>query len=258
MEQQQLLHLKCCDYCGKSYKRDSSLQKHKIPCKVLFIERVKRISATETEDPPQENMFSLKQVNLILSELVLQNKQMQEEIVEMKKFIFKTKMKINILDWLPLHVLPSYGFDTFIHNIIINQTHIEYLQEHKLLDTLYFVLNDIIQREKDNILPIFCFNEKDYKLYIYNSNSWHELERNKFITFMNGIHNKMLFQLKEWKTINEVEISKNDIYYNINQKMSIKIMDVDFNKDAILNKIRLHIFSKIKADIKNVIEYELV
>jgi hypothetical protein len=253
--------IKTCDYCGRQYKRTSFLDKHKIPCKVLFVERAKRVSAKEPIfQCEQESMFSLKQVNLILSEVILQNKKMQEEINELKKFIFKTKIKINILDWLPLHVSPTYSFQSFLNNIIVTSPfHVECLQENKILDILEMVLSETVKREKDNVFPLFCFNEK---IYIYThtqsneSDTWKEITRLELIHFMNRIHNKIMNQIKEWRDANEVLIKTNEIYYNINHKLSIKIMDVDFNKDAILNKIRAFLSSIFKKDVKSIVEYE--
>ena len=261
--------IKTCDYCGRQYKRISFLDKHKIPCKVLFVERAKRLSAKEPIfQCEEETMFSLKQVNLILSEVILQNKKMQEEINDLKKFIFKTKIKINILDWLPLHVSPTYSFQTFLNNIIVTSPfHVECLQENKILDILELVLTDTVKREKDNVFPLFCFNEK---IYIYDthqsihpthhasneSDPWREMTRLELIHFMNRIHKKIMNQIKEWRDANELLIKNNEIYYNINHKLSIKIMDVDFNKDAILNKIRAFLSSTFKRDVKSIVEYE--
>jgi len=256
-------HIKTCDYCGKQYKRPSTLEKHKIPCKVLFVERAKRLSAKEPlfHQPQEEPMFSLKQVNLILSEVILQNKKMQEEINELKKFVFKTKMKINILDWLLLNIFPTYLFEPFVHTILVTQDHIECLQENKILDIMEMILSDTIKKEKDNILPLFCFNEK---IYMYDKETevgeakWREMTRRELINFMNRIHKKIMSQLKEWRNANELLIQTNEIYYNINHKLTIKIMDIDFHKDIILNKLRTFLFAIFKRDVKSIVEYEFV
>ena len=63
-------------------------------------------------------------------------------------------------------------------------------------------------------------------------------------------------QIKEWRDANDLLIKNNEIYYNINHKLSIKIMDVDFNKDSILNKIRAFLSSTFKKDVKSIVEYE--
>ena len=250
-----------CDYCGRQYKRISFLEKHKIPCKVLFVERAKRLSAKEPIfQCEEEAMFSLKQVNLILSEVIMQNKKMQEEINDLKKFIFKTKIKINMLDWLPLHVSPTYSFQSFLNNIIVTSPHhVECLQENKILDIIEMVLTDTVKREKDNVFPLFCFNEK---IYIYTqpnpneSDTWREMSRLELVHFMNRIHKKIMNQIKEWRDANDILIKTDEIYYNINHKLSIKIMDVDFNKDATLNKIRAFLSSIFKKDVKSIVEYE--
>ena len=266
MEEQ---HIKTCDYCGRQYKRQYAIDKHKIPCKVLFVERAKRLSAKEPIFQSQEDaVFSLKQVNLILSEVILQNKKMQEEINELKKFIFKTKIKINILDWLSTNISPSYSFQTFL-NVKITTTpyHVECLQENKIMDILEMVLTDTAKREKESIFPLFCFSEK---IYIYDmspstqstqstqstTNSWREMTRLELIRFINGIHKKMMNQLKEWKIENDVLIKTDQIYYDINHKLSIKIMDVDFNKDATLNKVRAFLAPTFKREVKSIVEYE--
>ena len=274
MEEQ---HIKTCDYCGKQYKLQRAMDKHKIPCKVLFVERAKRLSAKEPIFQSEEDpVFSLKQVNLILSEVILQNKKMQEEINELKKFIFKTKIKINILDWLSAHISPSYSFQTFLNmKITTTPYHVECLQENKIMDILEMVLTDTAKREKESIFPMFCFSEK---IYIYDmspshptpsiqttqpndstndsTNSWREMTRLELIRFINGIHKKMMNQLKEWKIENDVLIKTDQIYYDINHKLSIKMMDVDFNKDAILNKVRAFLAPIFKREVKSIVEYE--
>ena len=275
-------HIKTCDYCGKQYKRQNTMDKHKIPCKVLFVERAKRLSAKEPIFQSQEDaVFSLKQVNLILSEVILQNKKMQDEINELKKFIFKTKIKINMLEWLPLHVSPSYSFQNLLNTIITtNPFHVECLQENKILDILEMVLTDTVKKEKDSVFPLFCFNEK---IYIYdtplsaasasatsasaasptnnavntaNTPSWREMTRLELIRFMNVVHKKIMNQIKEWRNENDLLIKADQIYYDINHKLSIKIMDIDFNKDVTLNKIRAFLASIFKRDVKSIVEYE--
>ena len=248
MEQQQQPHIKTCDYCGREYKRQFALDKHAIPCKVLFVERAKRLSAKEPLFKSDEDaVFSLKQVNFILSEVILQNKKMQEEINELKKFIFKTKIKIHILDWLPLHV--------------------ECLQENKIIDILELVLTDTVKREKDSVFPLFCFNEK---IYMYdtpssqpsqsesnsNNNAWREMTRLELIQFINRIHKKIMNQIKKWRNEHELLIKTDNIYYNINHKLSLKIMEVDFNKDVTLNKIRAFLASIFRREVKSIVEYE--
>ena len=274
MEEQ---HIKTCDYCGKQYKLQRAMDKHKIPCKVLFVERAKRLSAKEPIFQSEEDpVFSLKQVNLILSEVILQNKKMQEEINELKKFIFKTKIKINILDWLSAHISQSYSFQTFLNmKITTTPYHVECLQENKIMDILEMVLTDTAKREKESIFPMFCFSEK---IYIYDmspshptpsiqttqpndstndsTNSWREMTRLELIRFINGIHKKMMNQLKEWKIENDVLIKTDQIYYDINHKLSIKMMDVDFNKDATLNKVRAFLAPIFKREVKSIVEYE--
>ena len=253
---------KICDYCGKGYKKQYALEKHKIPCKVLFVDCVKRVSIKEPSllQPPEENMFTLKQVNLILSEVIMQNKKMQEELTEIKKFIFKTKIRINILDWLPLHVSPIYLFDPFVNNnIIATSFHVNSLQETKIIDIIEMLLTDTLKREKDNVLPLFCFNEK---IYIYDmieeKEIWREMNRRELIQFMNRVHKKVMHELKEWKDVNDLLIKTDQIYYNINHKLSMKIMDIDFNKDVTLNKIRAFLFTIFKRDVKSIVEYEFI
>ena len=82
------------------------------------------------------------------------------------------------------------------------------------------------------------------------------MTRLELIHFMNRIHKKIMNQIKEWRDANDLLIKTNQIYYNINHKLSIKIMDVDFNKDATLNKIRTFLFSTFKRDVKSIVEYE--
>ena len=82
------------------------------------------------------------------------------------------------------------------------------------------------------------------------------MTRLELIRFINGIHKKMMNQLKEWKIENDVLIKTDQIYYDINHKLSIKMMDVDFNKDATLNKVRAFLAPTFKREVKSIVEYE--
>jgi len=252
---------KSCIFCTKQYVREKSLAKHQIICEIVF----KKRPVTQEED----TMYTLKQINTIINELVLKNAKLEEDVQELKKYIIKEKKKFNVIEWLSTNITVKYPYDEIIDKISINQKHLEYMRFNKLLDTIYLIIDNHIEKEntsheeeeepikKHKKIPIVCISEKKNAFYVYtNVNNWIELTQIELIILLNKIHKKILIKLYEWKTENIEKIKMDDKYSEIYNKLMFKLMDIDFKKEGVLTNVKSALYNKLKIDVKNILEYE--
>jgi len=243
----------CCVHCGKSYKKKLNLEKHLVICELLQKSKQKSKIIIEDDEPmpSQRRMFEM------LIELGQKYSRLEEKIEEINKWVVKKKKKINVLEWLNSNVKPNINFDNIIDKIIIN----EYDVKNILQNSFYDVLNEIFSRtiynfnEVEN--PIFAFVQKQNVFYIYDTNNiWIELSRERLIKFLNKVHMKIFKEFNDWKKKNSDEIKSDIKLPTICDKTLVKIMSIEFNQESILTKVRSNMFSRMKTDMKALVEYE--
>jgi len=93
--------------------------------------------------------------------------------------------------------------------------------------------------------------------YIYNSdNTWIELSRERLIKFLNKVHMKIFEKFYNWK-LTKKDLIKSDDHFATNcDKALIKLTSIDFKQETILSKIKSLMYSKMKTDMKALVEYE--
>ncbi len=248
---------KTCIYCTKQYVREKSLSKHQIMCEMVFNKRSRNNVNSEDDEP----VYTLKQLNTIIKELVLKNAKLEEDVKELKKYLLKEKKKFNVIDWLSTNIITTYSFDEIIDKITVEIKHVEYMRYNKLLDTIYLIIDDHIRLEqpdeddKHKRIPIVCISEKKNTFYIYTDN-WIEFSQGDMICLLNKLHKKILIKLCEWKRINLQKIQTDDKYFEIYNKLMLKLMDIDFKKDCVITNVRTVLYNKLKIDVKNILEYD--
>jgi hypothetical protein len=253
----------CCVYCGKSYIKRINLDKHLVICELLQKTKTKTstnpiidslYNDVEEPIPTQRKMFQM------LIELGERYSRLEEKVDELNKWVVKKKKKINILGWLNANRKPSIVFETIIDKIVVNEDDIKKLLDHSFYD----IVNDIFSRtiynvdECENVM--FAFVQKQNVFYIYDNtktnNSWVELPKERLIKFLNKVHIKVIKAFSDWKLLIKNEIKTNEKMAELYNKTLIKIMSIDFKQDSIYIKVRNSMYSKMKTNIKELIEFD--
>lgn len=243
----------CCVHCGKLYKTRTNLEKHLLLCELL--KKKTSLLTVEEEDIPSQKMLYQ-----MIVELGQKYNRLEEKVDEINKWVVKKKKKINILEWLISNIKPNIIFENLPEKIIVTENHIEFLMNNSFNDTLNEIFSDKIYtiNEMDN--PIFAFVQKTNVFYVYDKLEeeyiWEELSREKLIRFLNKIQMKISKKLYEWKKNHCQQIRENEKLSEICDKATIKIMSVEFKQEATLNKIKQMIYSRMKTDMKALIEYD--
>ena len=242
-----------CNHCTKEYTKKSSLERHQLMCEFVHKStREKQVELEETSSLP-----SYTELVYIVQELARKNSQIEKKLAELENQTTQyKKCKINVEDWLNKHKKPPYAFAEIVNHLKIQPDHIKMLFETKLIPIICNILEtDLIKSE----CPLYCVKNT---LYCYvadaagETTKWVEIEKKTLVQMLNKLYHVFLNRLCEWRTENLERLNANDkLSISYNQAM-IRLMDVDFNQDVNLNKIKTHLCNHLRCDIKNVIEYE--
>lgn len=151
-----------------------------------------------------------------------------------------------------------------IDKIVVNEDDIKKLLEHSFYDIVNDIFSRSIYNVDENENPIFAFVQKQNVFYIYdtntndtNTNSWTELTKERLIKFLNKVHIKVIKAFSDWKMIKKNEMKTNEKLAELYNKTLVKIMSIDFKQDSIYTKVRNAMYSKMKTNIKELIEFEI-
>lgn len=258
-----------CLYCGKCYTRKTSCDKHILLCEVTY--KSKRLKMCEEEETT--NVPSVLQMYNIIQEMALKQQKMEEKMEEMQKWIDKKKKKLNVLHWLNTQFAPTSTFEVRARSVVVIQEDITVLIEQNFAQTVANILKRNLNPPKDGFIkePIACFSEKASVFYIYNQhiaekeadhedqkveNKWTKMTPDEFSYLLRVIHSKLLNALCTWRDLNNDRIKYNDKFAELYNKTVIKLMGADFNQEATLSKIRTPLYTYLKGDLKNMVEYD--
>lgn len=242
----------CCVYCGKAYKTKTNLNKHIILCELYHNSKNRKSKDDEIEVPSQRKLY------LMLLELGNKYNKLEEKVDEINKWVIKKKKKINIIEWLNNNIKPEIKFSQLFERIIIDDTDIDYLFENSFIDTLENIFSKYIYNLSENQNPIFAFIQKPNTFYVYENEEikWVELNKETLIKFLNKVYMKINRLFYNYKINRMSEIKSDDKLSIKYDRTTIKLMDIDFKQDSTLSKIKTLMYTRMKSDMKAIVEYE--
>uniref|UniRef100_A0A6C0F2P2 C2H2-type domain-containing protein n=1 Tax=viral metagenome TaxID=1070528 RepID=A0A6C0F2P2_9ZZZZ len=247
----------CCSSCDKKYTNKSSLYRHQIVCEIANKPpREKLIEGEEEGDLP-----TYKQLVIIVQELTKKCSSMEKKMTEMQKWVQRTKKKIDVIQWLNTSssAKPHTSFTEWFQNLTINAGTIDILMENTMYQTLATIFAKNLPEDADN--PVCSFCQKQGSIYIYEMDgdapTWKLLSREQFTKGLNRLHLKILNELLAWKEKNEEKIENDDKLAEKYNKTMMKLMGINFTQEHVYSKIKGDLFSYVKKDIKNILEYEV-
>ena len=242
----------CCTFCGKSYKKKSNLDNHVILCELMHKSSKKIVVDDDDEIPSQKKMYQM------ILEISKKLNGLDEKVDEINKWVVKKKKKINVIDWLNTHITPEINFDNLSNKITIIEDDIKNLFENNFIDVLNQIFARTIYNISENEYPIFAFVQKSNIFYIYDNEEagWRELNREKLVKFLDKVYIKISRAFSEWKKNNKEKIENDENLQLLCDKTSVKMYSIDIKNEIMLGKIRSSMYTRMKTDMKALVEYE--
>ena len=226
-----------CKNCSKTYERTNAFQKHKLKC--------------------VNNVDDLKNLNLkeLIIELIKKNEKLENNILDLQRWVNAKKKKIKIIDWLNDNVKGDLIFSDFLKNIKIEEYELEIIFENNIIDGVVEIINNYLERYE--IPPIKGFKQKDNTLYIFTKNGWKVLTNDEYIYIISNIYKSIMTAFKYWQDKNEKYLYNNE-FSDKYVKYVKKIMGGDMSIDRQREKIHRNLYKSIKLDVYSITEYEFM
>ena len=265
----------CCVNCGKNYKKRVNLDKHSVLCDLLQRSKTRQNTNPVLEQllkEEDEPMPSQRKLFQILIELGQRYNKLEEKVEELNKWVVRKKKTINVVEWLNANLNPTIEFETMIEKIIITEEDIKNLLEKSFYDALNDIFSRTIYNLSDSENPLFAFVQKQNVFYIYdntttnsNNNSndnhnnikcWTALSKERLTKFLTKVHMKIVKAFYDWKNLKKNEITNNETVSSLCDKTILKLLSVEFKEENIYSKVRNMMYSRMKKDMKSLVEYE--
>ena len=198
----------------------------------------------------------------IVQELAFKYVKLEEKMENLQKWVNQKKQKIKVIDWLNEHIEPTIGFKEWITTVQVLQEDALSLFENNIFQTFQLVIENNLKEPNDFIYPIKCFSQKTNIFYVCEKNVdnkglWIQATTEDVLLLLKKIQGKIITELTKWKLANKAQIDSNDKLSDQFNKAVIKLMSVNFTThDVGASRIRNALYTFLKTDLKNLIEYE--
>lgn len=232
-----------CPHCDKQYKREKSLNKHKLICSLN----------TDNFDY-DEIVPTKKEMWKMIQRLVKKTEQQEKKIQKLENIIDRDVKKIDVIEWLTENETCCISFKDWVKSKII--VSIDDLKTIFVSDFQRGLNNIITNNIIDKEIPLRAFTHKIKQLYIFESKKWRKATKNDIKHLFDRIQLNILKTSKEYdKTLTDIEkFGSNNLQYLKNQQ---KIMIVDTKKkERYFNYIENTCISLIKINLNNLTKFK--
>lgn len=188
--------------CGKVYKYNSGLSKHKKKCPLIMKNEVVPVVNDTSTTSSSKSSLSVE----VLNKLVEQNNTLMEKVIELSKDrqvinyqnCGNKKMTINV--FLNQECKNAMNLTDFVENVKVSLEDLNYTKEHGYIKGIsnIFVkhLKDLDPKER----PIHCSDKKRLQFYVKEENKWEKDKANaKIDKTIEDITVKQIKRIKEWE-----------------------------------------------------------
>jgi len=241
--------------CGKFYKDNSGLWRHKKTCKIFD----KDPSCFEDQDINEDNF---KITSKMFYDLLKQNNELQKSLIEMSKErgpIINANTNnnncnnktFNLQVYLNETCKDAINLTDFVESIKVQIKDLEKVGEKGYAEGISDIFINNLQQLNTHSRPIHCSDSKRETLYIKDENHWTKDDDQKttLTKAIKQVANKNIKQISEWQKLypqyKDPESKHNDKYMNI----VLNSMSGSTNEEATKN------YEKI---IKNVIKETII
>lgn len=246
-----------CKYCKTSYKEKFNFDRHIGFCEFSF----KSTKEIENEIEAFDKCPTIVQLFGYVKELSVRVIKLEKENALLKQFASKQRKRIDVLDWLNnrYDYIPEIDFTAWMTSIPV-EAYLEQVFEYDLLTALL----KCFDASFDNLdkLPVRAFCQKTNMFYIYDKQEekycWQLISNKQLDKWFSFLAQKMVAEFKKWYDSNKARIDADDqsreqYYENFQKVLGGKMCDSTRNQ-----RLRQACYTKLKQNLKSVVEFEFV
>lgn len=242
-----------CRHCERTYKRKNYYEKHILLCELNNLNKKdKEIKLQELEDTP-----SMRTMYEMILELAKRNKDLEQQLQNINKFVNIKKKSLSIVDWLNNNYKNNYSdFYDLIKNFNIEEKHLQYIYKSNYINGVISIIEELFNIDNINDIPIKSFDQKDNTLFIYTNNKWIQMSNNDLQQFINIISKKIMNVFIKWQNNNIDKLSDDDFSIEYTKNVQ-KIISGNLSNYEIRIKLKNKIYKHLKVNIKNIVEFNI-
>ena len=239
--------------CGKEYKYQSGLCKHRNKCEAHIGKREDLAISSENlvETKNDENSEFMKLMKDFMKTQIETNKQISQLVQtpqnvyynDNKKIINNNKMMINV--YLNDKCKGAISLKDFINNLNVSLEDIHYSKKNGYAKGITNILVKQLESLEPIERPIFCSDMQRLQFYIKNDDKWEQDINNKNIDkSIKSVKYKQVKALKEWEQLNPNFLEDSKLLDEWN-KLIYNIMEDDMTNNEANSRTILENLSKV-------------
>ena len=239
-------HLSCI-HCNKVYKNRTSLWRHKKKCEFVKSEVL-------IEEESENSLVPFTNEHDLVLHLLNQNKQLQEQIIEMCKdknhitnnnhnMINSNNKTFNLQVFLNETCKDAMNLTDFVNSLQIQLSDLEKVGKDGFVNGISNIIVKNLKAMDITMRPVHCSDQKRETMYVKNDNQWHndskELPENQMLKkAIKQVVHKNICMIPEWKKLYPdciyADSRKSDLYNHI---MYESMDNNEANSEKIIKKI---------------------
>lgn len=250
-----------CKFCTQEYKEKFNFDRHVGFCEFSFKsakEIDNEIEAFEKAPSPSELFAYVKELSIRVGKL-------EKENAQLKQFVQKEKKRIDVLDWLNnrCESVPDFTFTTWFTELPV-ESYLEKVFEYDLLTALIKCLDHTFENMEKP--PICAFSQKAGMFYVFErSNSclgqlgkWSQISNKQLDKWFSFMATKMIAAFKNWYEENKTTIDSDEKYKEQYFDYFQKVLGGKMNDETRNHRLRQFCYTKLKQNLKSIVELEIV
>ena len=191
--------------CGKQYKYNTGLSKHRKKCLEAMGGSILQNIKISTTPSSENTQISAEMLN----KLVEQNNTLMEKVIELSKDrqvinyqnCGNKKMTINV--FLNQECKNAMNLKDFVQNVKISLEDLNYTKEHGYIKGISNIFAKHLQDLDPKERPIHCSDSKRLQFYVKEEDKWNKDKSNaKIDKTIEDITIKQIKRIKEWESKN--------------------------------------------------------
>ena len=203
--------------------------------------KTRKLEIEEQKDTP-----TVRELYVVVMELVAKNKQLEQKIQEMTKWGNGKEEKINILEWLNMNQSAACDYQRWMKQIAVKREHLEFLFATNYVGGVVNLLKQLLPLD-DETRSIRAYNNKDNVFYIFNQEKiqWFIVDADIYIKLMYLLDKLFMTEFIKWQAEKKEKLHL-DNFSQIYAQYTKKIMAA-----------REQAYSRVKKELYNYLRTEL-